>query len=112
MVDGQDEGRDGVTAIRALRRIAVDTAYLEVFSDERIGRALTDSCTDRIQNRFDDIQLDAPERPLAVDVGRIVMIETCTVQQRLLTVPVIDPNERQIGGANRCGGVYQRMNNQ
>ena len=78
LVDGQDEGSDGVTSVGALCRVTIRTRLREIQPDERIGRTLADSCMDRILNRFDDIELDTPEERFFVD-HRLIMIQAGSV---------------------------------
>ena len=77
-VDRKDEGSDGVTTVRSLRRVAVRTRLCEILIHERIGRSLADRCMDRVMNRFDDIELDTPEERFFVDY-LLVMIQAGSV---------------------------------
>ena len=101
-----------VAPVHSADGVAVLTALCQVLTVEVVVIAFADLAVEGRVRRFCYIQLNTPERALTVHISRIIVIETGTVQQGLLAVPVIDPNERQIGGANRCDGVCLRMNNQ
>ena len=110
LVNRQDERRDRVTTVGALRGVTIDTRFGEIHTDERIGRTLTDSRTDRVMNRFDDIELDTPEERFIVNHG-LVMVQTSCLQVGGFTCPVVHPCERQVVCTYISDGVNQRMNN-
>ena len=59
------------------------------------------------------IQFDTPERPLAIDIGRVVVIDSRTVQQRhFFGFPLVGPMIRQVVGANSYNGINNWMNNE
>ena len=80
LVDGKDEGSDRVTTVRSLRCVAIYTCFLEVLANERIGRTGADGSADRIMERFEYIQLNAPERTLTIHISGIIVIEAGGMQ--------------------------------
>ena len=63
-------------------------------------------------NRLDDIELNTPESTLSIHIRRVVVIQTGCVQEGSVTIPVINPYERQVIRTHICDSVDQRMNNQ
>ena len=76
LVNGEDKSSDRITTVLRLRGIPIDARLRAIDSAELIRRSFTDGSADGIEDRFVHDEVDAPERTLAVDVGRIVMIDT------------------------------------
>ena len=80
LVDGKDEGCDGITSVDGSCRIFIYTRLTEVIALERITCTFTYSCVYRIEDWFQHVELDTPERALAIDIGGVIVIETGAVQ--------------------------------
>ena len=79
LVDRQDEGCDGITSVDGSCRIFIYTRCTEVIALERITCTFTYSGMYRIEDWFQHVELDTPERALAIDICCVIVIETGVV---------------------------------
>ena len=107
--DVQVQFDNRVTTVSGNKRIAVFTLRVQVLSLELIVTVTTDCTINRRVFRLIDNQLQTVIHPYAVDIGRIVAIDTGGIERCYLTVPFVNPAVRQFVVAYRYNGIYSRV---